>query len=234
MGSAGTTGPDEPGDARTPLTRERILAAALSLVEREGPAALSMRRLARDLGVEAMSLYNHVGGKAEILDGLAELFLIAIELPPERGDSWEDRIRALARAFRKAALANPKAAALMLTRQLETPASMRPTDASLAVFLDAGFDEQSAVHGLRAFIAFQIGTLLREVTSSPAFSGQDPAAARGRTERLAASGFPAAARVAPYLATCDHEAEYYFGVEALLTAMRVMLAEHATHRSDAE
>lgn len=108
MGSAGTTGPDEPGDARTPLTRERILAAALSLVEREGPAALSMRRLARDLGVEAMSLYNHVGGKAEILDGLAELFLIAIELPPERGDSWEDRIRALARAFRKAALANQR------------------------------------------------------------------------------------------------------------------------------
>jgi TetR/AcrR family tetracycline transcriptional repressor len=234
MESAGPRQPDATGAARPPLTRERILEAALHLVEREGPAALSMRRLARDLGVEAMSLYNHVGGKAEILDGLAELFLIAIELPPDRGESWEDRIRALARAFRKAALANPKAAALMLTRQLETPASMRPTDASLAVFLDAGFDEESAVHGLRAFIAFQIGTLLREVTSSPAFSGKDPAAARGRAERLAASGFPSAARVAPHLATCDHEAEYYFGVEALLTAMRVMLSERVTQPADNE
>src|SRR5690242_8331789 len=105
------------GGAR--LTREKVLEAALTLVDRGGTEALSMRSLATELGVDAMSLYNHVANKEAVLDGIAELFLGRIGLPEPTGD-WRADVRALATAFRHAAIQHPQAAPLVLTRQLES------------------------------------------------------------------------------------------------------------------
>src|SRR5437588_9791440 len=77
---------------RSPLTRERVLRAALVLVDAGGIESLSMRKLGQTLGVEAMSLYNHVANKDDILDGMVELVLSEFELPAE-GDDWEASIR---------------------------------------------------------------------------------------------------------------------------------------------
>ena len=111
--------------ARRPLTRARILTAALRLVDREGLEALSMRRLGQALGVEAMSLYNHVPNKAAVLDGLVELLLGELEIPgPEAGDWWE-RIRRIAHSYRRSAHAHPHAFPLAVTRPYNTPATLR-------------------------------------------------------------------------------------------------------------
>jgi AcrR family transcriptional regulator len=76
------TEPTHRPDARTPLNRGRVLRAAIAIADREGIAALSMRRLGRELGVEAMSLYNHVAGKEDLEHGIVELVLGEIENPP--------------------------------------------------------------------------------------------------------------------------------------------------------
>ncbi|MGQ0840835.1 TetR/AcrR family transcriptional regulator C-terminal domain-containing protein [Actinokineospora sp.] len=201
------------------LTRETVLWAALELVDRAGLDALSMRSLAKALGVEAMSLYNHVTDKADLLDGIAELVLSGMTLPARTEDCFAD-VRALAFAFRDAAVAHPQAFPLLATRQLGAAAALRFTEAALAVLRDCGLDERTAVHMLRSFVALLTGSLIREVGASLSFSGKDSAGVRARTEQLAASGFPAVRGAAALLASCDHDAEYAFGVDALIRAMR--------------
>src|SRR6266852_3408914 len=84
---------------RMQLTRERIIAAAVDLIERESVTAISMRRIAAELGCAVMSLYNHVPSKEALLDGVAEYVLSGIEVSYSPGASWQDQVRAQARAF---------------------------------------------------------------------------------------------------------------------------------------
>src|SRR4029078_513433 len=91
---------------RKPLSRDRILAAALELVDEQGIEALSMRKLGAALGVEAMSLYNHVANKDDVLDGVLDHVLGEVPLPhPPR--AWDDQLWVLGRGFRDAGLAHP-------------------------------------------------------------------------------------------------------------------------------
>lgn len=156
--------------AREPLCRERIVGAALQIIDNEGVDALSMRRIAATLGVQAMSLYNHVGGKEDVLDGVTEYITTDMQLSRRSGGGWEDGIRSVAYAFRRSSLRHPRACELVLTRQLSSPEHSRPSTA-LSVLLDHGFDEAAAVHALRLLIAFQVGSLLREF-HSPCFKGR--------------------------------------------------------------
>jgi AcrR family transcriptional regulator len=227
-GLAREPAPDESGAGkpiarRVPLTRERIMRVALEIVERDGVDALSMRRLAKEFGVEAMSLYNHVHGKSDILDGIAEVVLDGLELPDELPSDWAAGVRVLAHAFRSVALAHPRACAVILTRKVLSPSGLRPMEACLSLLLRSGFDEATAVHSIRVLMSFLVGSLLRQVGVLPTLGERDPASAETRIADLVASGFPTLARVAPLLGTIDHDAEYEFGLEALITAMRTRL-----------
>ncbi|MFI1394368.1 TetR/AcrR family transcriptional regulator C-terminal domain-containing protein [Streptomyces sp. NPDC020681] len=207
--------------AREPLSRERIVAAALRIVDDEGVTALSMRRIAATLGVQAMSLYNHVGGKDDVLDGITEFITTDIQLSMTRkpdGD-WEDGIRSLSYAFRQASLRHPRACELVLVHHLSSPSALVIIDCSLAVLLEHGFEEAAAVHALRLLIAFQIGSLLRQF-HSPCSPEYDDAELRERTADLAESGLPAVAKLAPLLAVIDHDAEFAFGLDLLIAALR--------------
>ncbi|UNM16257.1 TetR/AcrR family transcriptional regulator C-terminal domain-containing protein [Streptomyces formicae] len=214
------------------MTRERIVGAALTIIDEEGVDALSMRRIAASLGVQAMSLYNHVRSKADILDGVTEFITTEMRMPRRMSGGWEDGIRSIAYAFRQASLRHPRACELVLMRQLSTPTALAPVDTMLAMMLDHGFDEETAVHALRLFISFQVGTLLRQFHGSTALGGggadDGDAAAREavRTAYFADSGFPAVAKVAPVLAVNDHEAEFAFGVELLIDALRSLAPVH--------
>ncbi|MFE6130095.1 TetR/AcrR family transcriptional regulator C-terminal domain-containing protein [Streptomyces sp. NPDC056437] len=205
--------------AREPLSRERIIESALRIIDDEGVEALSMRRIAAALGVQAMSLYNHVGGKADVLDGVTEYITTDMHITRHSRDSWEDGIRSVAHAFRRASLRHPRAGELVLTRQLNSPGVLPTIDCSLKVLLEHGFEEANAVHALRLLVAFQVGSLMREF-HSPAFRGEDESAVREREELLAGSGFAAVARLAPKLAVIDHDAEFAFGLERLIDALR--------------
>ncbi|QSQ17408.1 TetR/AcrR family transcriptional regulator C-terminal domain-containing protein [Myxococcus landrumensis] len=206
----------------TGLTREKVLDAALALVDQEGVDALSMRGLAAVMGVDAMSLYNHVDNKDAVLDGLAERLLASIERPVLTGD-WRRDLRALALSFRQVALRHPGIAPLVLTRQLGSLQAMAVSEAALATLDAAGVPPKEAVHVLRFILAFLIGALVREVSSGPTFSGLDLDGLAERHTALKTSGLRHVARAARHLAACDHAAEFEFGVDMMVAALEARL-----------
>jgi TetR/AcrR family transcriptional regulator, tetracycline repressor protein len=203
------------GRPRTPLlSRESIVAATLRVIDEEGVAAVGMRSVARALGVDAKSLYNHVDGKDGLLDAVAEQLLGGLVLPSRTGDARRD-LHAIADAFRDRALAHPAAAPLVLTRQLSSLEGLAPVDAVLAVLLAAGVPADEAVHLLRMLLATLIGTLLREVSAAPTFGSDDGA----RREVLEASGLPSVVETAPHLAAFDRKAEFEYTVDLAIGAV---------------
>jgi AcrR family transcriptional regulator len=101
---------------RIPLSRERVLRAAIVLADEGGIEALSMRKLAKELGVEAMSLYNHVANKDEIFDGIIDLVASEIDLPAD-GTDWKTAMRESAISTRDVFLRHPWASSLWMSRQ---------------------------------------------------------------------------------------------------------------------
>lgn len=207
-----------------PLSRGRIVAAAIDLIEREGADAVSMRRLAAELGVGVMSLYNHVPSKDALLNGVAEAVLSKIEFTDEPGAHWTDRVRMQARAFRQIAHHYPRSTMLVVSRQLHSTAGLLPVERALATLRSAGFDGADAVRMLRMFIAYIVGSLLREVGVTPSFPPVHPRAiiAEGVDPAL----FPQVSSLAPLLDECDDEAEFEFGLEMLIQA----IVAHAARR----
>jgi TetR/AcrR family transcriptional regulator, tetracycline repressor protein len=156
---------------REPLTREKVLHAAMALVDEEGLDALSMRRLATALGVHAMSLYNHVSNKADLLDGVAEHVFDQVELPdPEL--AWPEQVRALALSMYRVFCRHPAVPVALVTDQAN-PASVRalkPFDTLAGALYQAGFNDRQARQALSAVTGLVFGSLLE---STHGFTG-DP------------------------------------------------------------
>lgn len=197
---------------RGALSRARILEAALGLVDREGLAALSMRRLGAELGVEAMSLYNHVPSKAAVLDGLQEVILDALPLPCPAPD-WVEVLRGAARAFHGALAAHPNALPLFASRPPVTPAALRHVDAALGVLRGAGFGPESCVGAYQALIAFVVGHAL--ASSGPAGDASAP-----RHDALPREELPHLTAVVSGLKGHDARQDFEFGLDALLIGLR--------------
>jgi TetR/AcrR family tetracycline transcriptional repressor len=206
------------------LTRERIVAEAVTLVEEAGLGAITMRGLARRLNVDTMSLYHHIDNRDALLDQIAELVLARIQLPRVAG-VFRDDVLALAQAFRRVVLQYPHCAPLVLTRQLASFTALAPVEAVLSILGAAGLPPDRAVHVMRSVLAFLIGTLLREVSASPTFSGENLGGVERRRAELTASKLPHVGAAAPYLAICDHAEEFAFGLDLLVTAVELQLRQ---------
>ncbi len=200
------------------LSKARIVAATGKVIDADGIDAVSMRSVARILGVDAKSLYNHVDGKDGLLDAVAEDLLGSIDLPDRTGQLDVD-LRGVAQAFRRQALAQPEVASLVLTRQLSSLEGLAPTEAVLAVLREAGIGAQESVHLLRALLAMLIGTLLREVNAGPTYGTADRAGIAERTAVLRDAGLPAVVAAAPVLATFDADREFDYVVRLALEAV---------------
>src|SRR3954465_7334610 len=140
--------------ARTPLSRQRILAAALELADASGVEALTMRRLGDELGFEAMSLYRHVANKNDLLDGMLDLVLAEWEMPHAQGD-WREAIRASASSVHDALRRHPWAAQLLMTGSHVRPARLEYMDRLLGTLRESGFeadDAYSVYHLLDGYI----------------------------------------------------------------------------------
>src|SRR5215208_2061633 len=133
---------------RQPLSRRRILEAAVRFADREGLEALSMRKLGSELGVEAMSLYNHVPNKGALFDGMVEVLLGELEVPPE-DESWERRGREAYGAFRRLAHGRPNGWPLVVTRPPDTMAGGWRVAGFLRALGEAGFDPETALYAFR-------------------------------------------------------------------------------------
>jgi AcrR family transcriptional regulator len=204
---------------RLGLTRDKVIAAALSVIDRDGLDAFSLRRLAGELGIEAMSLYNHVPNKEELLDGVAEALLAEIDFSGTDTGTWQDRVRAHATAFRAAAQRHPKAFPLVLTRPAHSRAALETIRSALASFTELGLPPQELVHVLRSSAAFIVGTIMRELGSAITLSTIDPDRMQQRIDEITATGDPLLASVAPYLAVSDHDVEFHHGLELLITGL---------------
>ena len=210
--------PAPPAEERIPLTRERVLRAAIEIVDQEGVEALSMRRLGAELGVEAMSLYNHVPNKAAVLDGIVETVISDIELPDDITD-WKECTRHISRSYRKVALAHPNVVPLISMRPFNTIASIRPVETGFEILRQAGFDPKSTLHAFRTLAGFTTGYSLAE---SGSFFGEMNDETHLSPDDLPAEEFPRINEVAPYL-TSDHDEEFEFALDVLITGLEAKL-----------
>ena len=156
---------DAAAPTRTPLTRARIASAALDLVDREGLDALSMRKLGAVLGVEAMSLYNHVQNKDDLLDALSDLLhtqILQSYTPPEHSP-WRERARTMAFAYWHLARENPNAFAVVGARPVSSPAGIAVLGECVRLFIDAGFDERRAGLMFHTAAAWLVGAINQEL-----------------------------------------------------------------------
>ncbi len=131
------TQPDPGASPRIPMSRDRVIRAAIDLADASGLEALSMRKLAKALGVEAMTLYYYVAKKDDILDGIAELVVSEIEVP-SAGADWKAALRKSAISFHEVLLRHPWANGLMMSVDVG-PARMRYMDSVLRRLREAGF-----------------------------------------------------------------------------------------------
>src|ERR1700731_168929 len=148
---------------RASLTRERILRSAISLADRDGIESLSMRKLGHELGVEAMSLYNHVRNKVDMLDGMVDVVFSEIDLPAD-GVDWRRAMRKRAISARQALLPHPWAIGLMESRATPGPATLRHHDAVLGSLRTAGFSVDMAAHAYSILDGYVYGFTLTELT----------------------------------------------------------------------
>jgi len=133
--------------AREPLTKERILAAAVALADDGGVEALSMRRLAQELGVVPMALYKHVGNKDELLDGMTDVVVAEID-PPIEGADWKTAMRERILSARRALLRHPWATSVLEARGEPTPTVIGYMDSMMGIFRAGGFSIDLLHHAM--------------------------------------------------------------------------------------
>lgn len=203
---------------RDRLSRRRVLEAALRIVDSEGLNALTMRRLGRELGVEAMSLYRHVPNKDALLDGIVELIVLEIEVPAHVDGDWKEAARQIVRSYRRAAHSHPNAFPLVTMRPLNTPEGLRRLDATFEILRRAGLDEPTAIVAFRTLASYTRGFALEEVTGR-AIGAEPLGSDRLDPRALPADEFPRLAELAPRLVAADRDAEFERGVDLILTGL---------------
>jgi AcrR family transcriptional regulator len=146
----------------------------MSIVDREGLKALSMRRLGAELGVDPMAVYYHIPNKEALLDAIVEAVMAGIDLSVDhRADPPEERILCAARAYRDTLLAHVNALPIVLARGPATPAAMRPVEVLIGILRDAGLPPSKAFAGMQVIAAAVRGA----VGMGPAAAGAKPPAA---------------------------------------------------------
>lgn len=154
---------------RARVSREQVLDAALALADEGGLAAVTMAGVGARLGVEAMSLYRHIGNKEEMLDGLVDRVFAEIDVPSDAHD-WRDALRRRAVSVHAALGRHPWAIGLMESRARPGPATLGHHDAMVAILLRAGFDGRWATRAYNVLDSYVYGFALQEATlpfSSP-------------------------------------------------------------------
>jgi AcrR family transcriptional regulator len=161
---------EEAARAREPLTKERILRAAVALADEVGVESLSMRRLAQELGVVPMALYKHVANKDELFDGMIDVVVGEID-PPIEGADWKTTMRERILSARRALLRHPWASSVLESRGEPTPTVIGYMDSMMGVFLDGGFSVDLMHHAMHVMGSRILGfsqELFDDTASMPA------------------------------------------------------------------
>jgi AcrR family transcriptional regulator len=214
------------GHRRTPLSRQSIVAAAIALIERDGPEALTMRRLGARLGVEAMALYHHFAGRDELLAAIADELLAPLD-KLDRVEDWRGACRRFATALRDVAVEHPATFRLVGLQPLDSASALRPVEQLMGVLLASGFSPPGALAVYRAIASYARGYALAEVTGFTVDAARAPG--RKRLRSLAIDEFPILAGQADALAALDADEAYLLGLDALLQGLTDEQIREAAH-----
>jgi AcrR family transcriptional regulator len=212
---------------RPPLSRARILDTALAMIDRDGLDALSMRRLAAELDVSAMSLYHHVPNKEALLMGVTERLFAEIDLAAADAPDWCDALRAGFKSFRRALLAHPNAIALIEMKPAVTPDAMRPVEVSIGTLRRAGFDADESIKAHWVLVGYTIGHVNFQCVSPFLDRQQREQTLRERHHLLPPEQFPNFLEAMSYVSTCDFEEAYEWGLDVILAGLTGRLGSRA-------
>lgn len=204
---------------RVPLTRERVLQAAVDLADRDGLGALTMRRLGAELGVEAMSLYKHVANKEDVLDGIVELVVGDIEIPLE-GTDWKEAMKRRAISAREVLGRHSWAVGLLEARGSKGPTTLRYLDAILGNLRSAGFSVENAVHAFWLLDSFVYGHVIQE-TSMPISPEEMTESTGSILEQVTMDEYPHLVEVGEHALRSEYsfDTEFAYALELILDAL---------------
>jgi len=210
-------------ETRTPLSRERVLETAVTLADRHGLEWLSMRKLAEELGVAAMSLYYYFPNKLALVDGMIDLVFGEIALP-SLDVEWKTAMRRRAVSTREALNRHRWAVGLMEGRGTHGPANLRLHDAVLGCLRRAGFSLEMTVHAYSVQDAYIYGFALQQADMTPETSEDFAATAEQQMETYkdVLADYPHLVEVVGgHVATAgyDYETEFMFGLDLILAGL---------------
>ena len=216
ISAVGTTGPER----RPQLTRQRVMTVAIELADRDGIDSISMRKLAQELGVEAMSLYTHVRNKDDLLDGMVDAVIGQIPISAD-GAGWKASLRQMALAARSVILRHPWAARTIETRSAPGPAALRYVNAVIGIFREGGFSIAQAHHGLHILGSRALGFTQDLFDDS---GDLDPETAARLADALGATHpyvveMALAVTHSGALGACDDDAEFEFALDLILDGL---------------
>jgi len=212
---------DPSAEPRAPLNRERVLRAALVLADRGGIESLTMRRIGQELQVEAMSLYNHVANKDDILDGIVDLVFSEIALPSDQAD-WKTALRQRAISAHEALLGHPWAISLMQSRTKPGPATLRHHDSVIGILRKAGFTIGVAAHAFSVMDGYIYGFALQQ-TNLPLHTSEQVAEVGENILVQIAGEYPHLAEMITQHAMkpgYDYGEEFEFGLDLILDGLQ--------------
>ena len=227
-------GKADPG-RRPQLTREQVVTAAIALADRDGIGSISMRRLAQELGVEAMSLYTHVRSKDDLLDGMVDavISMIPVDADADAAD-WRTSLRRMALSARGVMLRHPWAPRTIETRAAPGPAGIAYVNAVLGILREGGFSIAQAHHALH-ILGSQVLGFTQSIFDDSA--DPDPEAAAGLPDEFAAA-FPYVAEMALAVAhggalgPCDDDGEFEFALDFILDGLHRLRQSRPTRPAD--
>jgi AcrR family transcriptional regulator len=210
------TPPGRTATRRRPLSRDRVLRAAIRLADEGGLESVSMRKLGQVLRVEAMSLYKHVANKDDILDGIADLVMSDFEVP-SRDAEWKTAIRRSAISAHQILLRHPWASSLIESRLNAGPARLRYVDSVIGVLSAGGFSMPIVLRAIMALDSHTYGFVLQELAWS--FDvGNAPEVAATSARGLPTGDYPNLVAMAEMVTTAPHgvPVDFEFGLDLIL------------------
>lgn len=202
---------------RTPLNRERVLRAAIAVADESGLESLTMRRLAQQLGVEAMSLYRHVANKDDILDGIADLVISDIDVPPT-GTGWKTAMRQRSISAHEVLLAHPWATMLIPSRFNIGPGMRRYLDATLGRLREGGFSIEGALDAWHTLDSHLYGFTLQQL-GLPFKVEQAQQVSADVLPQLHADEYPHVVEVITEIMRTGREESFEFGLDLILDGL---------------
>jgi AcrR family transcriptional regulator len=212
---------------REPLTRERVVATARHIMDREGVQSVTMRRVGRELGVEAMSLYNHVRDKEDLLDAITASVMGEF-MWEGTSDDWVEEGRRAAREWRRLLKSHPNVMQVLVERKhpMSSPEMIRPAEIALGILRRAGLSERDTVNAFQAIGGYIFGVVMMEVGNvAPGRPGE------GEIVDLAHQippEFPCFAQLLPWFIQCDMDVTFELGLDLLLEGIRAKAAASIT------